>query len=175
MVNRGRGRGTFVSWSPANQQDIDSLNQAIQYYGASKGLCSYELETHRISEETARIFGIPRIIMYCFRRIQQSTHGNLFYAETYFPIEIELPVKKSSDARVLFGLIENYYASEPHQVTEEFSARTPNDKVRKALELSHGLPVLARKRVVRGENGQGIEYTVAYYRGDVCSFLNKYE
>lgn len=173
MVNRGRGKGTFVTWSPAEPEDIDSLNHAIQYYGARQGKCSYDMETGRIPAAMAQLFSLPTSLkMYCFTRLQESSSMNLFYAETYFPLEFELP--ENREASELFAIAENKRKQGQKQVIEEFSAQVPNAKVRRALEVSEDVPVLARKRVVLDEKGHGLEYTIAWYRGDVCSFLHNY-
>lgn len=171
MVNRGRGKGTFVTWSTTgNALGPDSLSRAVRYAGIQKGHCECHAEIRKIHPEIGLAFGLSSSQnMYCFKRIQKSSTMNLFYAETYYPGSLPLPELTSRSSRDLLSIAEEITKKEAVHVEEEIGAQIPSERICLILGITHNIPVLTRKRVVRGNNGKELEYTMAYYRSDLCS------
>jgi GntR family transcriptional regulator len=170
MVNRGRGRGTFVIWKPAITEELSTIRsfaEEMELHGRKPGTCHYLAGIEPMEERAASVFGLEaEKEMYCIRRVRTADDIKLVYMISYFPLE-------SEDQEPAEAFSQFVQRGLPHRVDEEFSAQIPDDDVRTSLNIPKTLPVLARKSVGYDENGRVMEYTLSYYRSDLYSYANR--
>ncbi|MEY8543721.1 GntR family transcriptional regulator [Dubosiella newyorkensis] len=176
MVNRGRGRGTFVIWKPAIKEtlsEVRSFTHEMELHGRVPGTSSYTVNREIIAEKAAKIFGLdPKEEMYCFRRVRTADDIKLVYMVSYFPLDTDLPFSEDKEQDPMFEKFDIVKTGKPKRVEEEFSAEIPSDEVRESLNIPKSLPVLARKRVTYDKNNNIIEYTISYYRSDLYTYMH---
>lgn len=175
MVYRGRGKGTFVCWNAARPRDMDSLNSSIKFHGVPRGTCVYEAEVRPVRAELCKTFGIPSSqVMYCFKRLQKTPTQNLYYAETYYPMDLSLPDLRSLPDAELLNLAEEKTRMQTAKVVEEIGVQIPGNRIRRILDIKGDVPILTRKRILKNKDDRELEFTICYYRGDVCSMLQSF-
>lgn len=176
MVNRGRGRGTFVIWKPAIKEklsEIRSFSHEMELHGRVPGTSSFTIDREEVAEKAAKIFDLdPHEEMYCFRRVRTADDVKLVYMVSYFPLDTDLPIHEEESTRSMYEKFEVIGTAKPKRVEEEFSAEIPSDEVRTSLNIPKSLPVLARKRISYDDQDHIIEYTISYYRSDLYTYMN---
>jgi len=68
--------------------------------------------------------------------------------------------------RSLFGVLEHDYGVTVHSVRRTFSAILPDDDVSQAMSLRPGAPVLYLEQISYQANGDAVEYSDVWVRGD---------
>lgn len=175
MVCRSRGRGTFVTWNGARLPGMDSLNASVKFYGTARGTCFYEAEVRTVRAELCRVFGIPASqTMYCFKRLQKTSTQNLYYAESYYPLDLSLPDLQTMSHEELLNLAEEKARIQTCRVVEEIGVQIPGNRIRRILNITGDVPVLLRKRILKNEQDRELEFTICYYRGDMCRLQQSY-
>ncbi|TGY65246.1 GntR family transcriptional regulator [Dubosiella muris] len=176
MVNRGRGRGTFVIWKPAIKEklsEIRSFSHEMELHGRVPGTSSFTIDREQVAEKAAKIFNLdPREEMYCLRRVRTADDVKLVYMVSYFPLDTDLPIREDNSTESMYEKFEVIGTGKPKRIEEEFSAEIPSDEVRNSLNIPKSLPVLARKRISFDEEDNIIEYTISYYRSDLYTYMN---
>ncbi len=176
MVNRGRGRGTFVIWKPAIKEklsEIRSFSHEMELHGRVPGTSSFTIDREQVAEKAAKIFNLdPREEMYCLRRVRTADDVKLVYMVSYFPLDTDLPIREDNSTESRYEKFEVIGTGKPKRIEEEFSAEIPSDEVRNSLNIPKSLPVLARKRISFDEEDNIIEYTISYYRSDLYTYMN---
>lgn len=176
MVNRGRGRGTFVIWKPAIKEKLSgirSFSHEMELHGRVPGTSSFTIDREQVAEKAAKIFNLdPREEMYCLRRVRTADDVKLVYMVSYFPLDTDLPIREDNSTESMYEKFEVIGTGKPKRIEEEFSAEIPSDEVRNSLNIPKSLPVLARKRISFDEEDNIIEYTISYYRSDLYTYMN---
>ena len=176
MVNRGRGRGTFVIWKPAIKEklsEIRSFSHEMELHGRVPGTSSFTIDREQVAEKAAKIFNLdPREEMYCLRRVRTADDVKLVYMVSYFPLDTDLPIREDNSTESMYEKLAVHGTGKPKRIEEEFSAEIPSDEVRNSLNIPKSLPVLARKRISFDEEDNIIEYTISYYRSDLYTYMN---
>lgn len=176
MVNRGRGRGTFVIWKPAIKEklsEIRSFSHEMELHGRVPGTSSFTIDREQVAEKAAKIFNLdPREEMYCLRRVRTADDVKLVYMVSYFPLDTDLPIREDNSTESMYEKFEVIGTGKPKRIEEEFSAEIPSDEVRNSLNIPKSLPVLTRKRISFDEEDNIIEYTISYYRSDLYTYMN---
>lgn len=162
MVNRGRGRGTFVIWKPGIQESLDeirSFTDEMMIHGRTPGLCSNTGKVGHPDETFIEAFGLdPNEKFYILKRVRTADDIKLVYMISCFPTQLEADYEGGSVYE---------YQGLPYRVEEEFSARLPQEDVIRALNIAKTQPVMVRSRIGYDQNGAISEYTLCYYRGDL--------
>lgn len=172
MVNRGRGRGTFVIWKPGISESLDeirSFTDEMMKHGRVPGSCSSSARVGHPDQALVDAFHLdPASKYYILRRVRTADDIKLVYMVSCFP-QIEQQEYEGGSIYEQQGL--------PVRVEEEFSARLPEEEVIRALNIAKTQPVMVRSRIGYDENGDVSEYTLCYYRGDLytCRHTANYE
>lgn len=169
MVNRGRGRGTFVIWKPAIKEPltgIRSFTDEMTANGRVPGTASCWSGFECMDERMASLFNVdPSEQMYCVKRVRTADDIKLVYMISYFPQETN--AGKPYEGGSLYkrqGL--------PNRVEEEFGAQLPDEDVLHSLNIPKTLPVVTRKRIGYDHKNEVIEYTLCFYRSDLYSYTH---
>ena len=169
MVNRGRGRGTFVIWKPAIRESLDgirSFTDEMSLHGRKPGITSYSGRLEKPDACLVDAFGLnPEQEYYILRRVRTADDIKLVYMVSCF-LQPQLEYEGGS-VYAKSGL--------PFRVDEEFGARLPNEDTVRMLNIAKTQPIMERRRISYDEHGDVTEYTLAYYRGDLytCTHTTK--
>ncbi|WP_297568347.1 GntR family transcriptional regulator [uncultured Faecalibaculum sp.] len=164
MVNRGRGRGTFVIWKPAVTEELTGIrgfSEEMQLHGRQPGTSSWHASMRHCPKQLVSAFGLdPEQEAYIVERVCTSDDIRLAYIVSCFP-------------RQSFSYLGGSVYEEtgtPVRIEEELLAQLPDDEVVTNLNIPRTLPVLVRRRVGFDRQGKIMEYSLAYYRSDLYSW-----
>lgn len=172
MVNRGRGRGTFVTWKPAVESppDIQSFSREMQCRGKMAGTVSVEFCREEVAPSLLKLFNLQHDeMLYCFKKVRMSNDIRLCFTKTYYPPDTEIHIEQET----LNGMIQEtprVAEFRKGRVDEEFIAQLPTEEVQQALRIPVNMPILTRKRYAYDTEGSLKEFTVSYYRGDLYTY-----
>ncbi len=177
MVNRERGKGTFVIWKPAIKEHLStirSFSHEMQLYGRVPGTRSFTIRKEPVDDSVAELFGLEgeEKELYCFRRVRTADDVKLVYIISYYPLDANIPLNSEAMGEAGYDSLAEFNIGTPERIEEEFSAEIPYNEVRKSLNISKTLPVLARKRISYNSRGEVMEYTIFYYRGDLYTYTH---
>lgn len=177
MVNRGRGKGTFVIWKPAIKEHLStirSFTHEMQLHGRVPGTTNFTIKKEEVDEAVAQIFNLHGADkeMYCFRRVRTADDVKLVYVISYFPLDTEIPGGEDVYNPAAYDQLAEFKIGTPARIEEEFSAEIPDDEVRTSLNIPKTQPVLARKRISYDAQDKIIDYTICYYRGDLYTYTH---
>ncbi len=168
LVQRGRGKGTFVIYRPKIKEElahIRSFTDEMIQLGRVPGICDLSITKEIPGEETCKNFGIEPEEMYCVKRVRTADGARVVYFVSYFPLELDLPMNLDTYSQSIYEMV-----GSPNRIDEEFSAILPTEEIQKALHVSKTQPILARKRISYDSNQNKMEYTMCYYHGGLFSY-----
>lgn len=164
MVNRGRGRGTFVIWKPAMSETLEGIRgftEEMRLHGRQPGTSSWHASTRACGRRMAAAFGLdPEQEAFVVERVCTADDIRLAYIISCFP---------DCGFSYLGGSVYEETGA-PARVEEELSAQLPDEEVVSSLNISRTLPVLVRKRLGFDSEGRVMEYSLTYYRSDLYSW-----
>lgn len=168
LVQRGRGKGTFVIYQPKIKEElahIRSFTDEMIQLGRVPGICDLSITKEIPDEDTQKNFGLGKEEMCCIKRVRTADGTRVVYFVSYFPLELNLPMDLDDYSQSVYAKI-----GYPSRIDEEFSAILPNEEIQKALRISKTQPILARKRISYDINQKQMEYTMCYYHGGLFSY-----
>jgi len=98
-------------------------------------------------------------------RVRGRTEEPFVYFVSYFHPRIGLSGDEDFK-RPLYEMLENDYSTIATLSKEEISAHTVEPRIADKLRVSHGSPVLLRKRFVFDQGERPIEYNLGYYKAE---------
>lgn len=173
LVKRGRGKGTFVTYCPAIKEElahIRSFTDEMKEQGRVPGTAFFSVTKEIPNARVREMFGLKEEEMYCISRVRTADEIRLVYFLSYFPLSLNLPLDESKYDQSLYEMLEKSTIGSPVRIDEEFSAILPTENVCKMLKISRYQPIFLRKRVSYDKNGNEMEYTLCFYRGDMFSY-----
>ena len=179
LVNEGflvrvHGRGTFVK-RPIVESSSSYINNFLQDM-MDKG---YSVRTELLS---GTLMPVPDQIqselalgagekVHCLRRRRSVNNEFLVVLETYLPAVLcpDL-LSKDLEGRSLYEILRTDYKLELDTAQESLEARIADPLVAGELSVEIGAPILFSIRRTKLGNGNPIEFTDSWYRGDRYSF-----
>ena len=170
MVKRGRGKGTFVIWQPAIEEELShimSFTKEMEHRNRIPGTQGLTVSIEPLPKE----FGShSQEDMYCIRRVRTADDIKLVYFVSYFPLSTNLPMDPKDYSESIYEILDFKGTGLPVRIEEKISAQIPDKEVRDALNIPKTLPVLVRQRLSYNQSNELIEYTTCYYRGDLYTY-----
>lgn len=169
LVQRGRGKGTFVIYRPKIKEElahIRSFTEEMIQLGRTPGICDLTITKEIPDEKMRKMFGLNEEEMYCIRRVRTADDVRIVYFVSYFPLTLDLPMNSEAYRQSVYEVLKEI----PSRIDEEFSAILPTEEIMKALRVSKTQPILARKRISYDVNQKQMEYTMCYYHGGLFSY-----
>lgn len=174
MVQRGRGKGTFVIWKQSIEEElshIKSFTDEMKSRNIVPGTASLSVEKVVVNEEISKEYNIPmNQEVYCIKRVRTADNVKLVYCISYFPLMTNLPMDPEAYEESIYKMLDYTGIGMPTKVDEKISAVLPSEEVVEALNIQKTLPVLLRERISFNEKGDLIEYSHLYYRGDLYKY-----
>ena len=175
MVKRGRGKGTFVIYREAIEEELNrvrSFTKEMESQGRVPGTQWTTLQIEKMSEGFSKDFGIYcQQEMYCLRRVRTADDIRVAYFVSYFPLSLNLPMDVNQIPESIYEQLDYIGIKTPGKIREKVKAILPNKEVAKALNIQDNQPILLRQRQSFDKQGNTIEYTNCYYRGDMYWYI----
>lgn len=174
MVKRGRGKGTFVIWQEGIEEELNhirSFTKEMEALGRMPGTQWVTIDKEVMDNEFAEGFTIqPKEEMYCVRRVRTADDVRIVYLVSYFPLSARLPMDPNQLPESIYEQLDYIGVGMPDRVKEKVKALLPSEEVAKALNIQQTQPVLLRMRESFDKEGNIIEFTRCYYRGDLYTY-----
>ena len=174
MVKRGRGKGTFVIWQEGIEEELNhirSFTKEMEALGRKPGTQWVTIDKEVMDNEFAKGFTIqPKEEMYCVRRVRTADDVRIVYLVSYFPLSARLPMDPNQLPESIYEQLDYIGVGMPDRVKEKVKALLPSEEVAKALNIQQTQPVLLRMRESFDKEGNIIEFTRCYYRGDLYTY-----
>lgn len=175
LVNRGRGRGTFVIWQSPKQKEEAYEDEHWRIHPCKKKqgeLVFQQIVREYPPEEIIGEFNLPEEqMMYCQVQIFGSDNIPLSFSKTWYAgsekvQEKEGPVSRSEIHQRLL----NHVNENQRHYEESLRAMIPDQEVRAALRISDEVPVLCRTRKTTDGARRLLSIELDYSRGDMSSY-----
>ncbi len=177
LVERGRGKGTFVSYKPKIEEElhhIRSFTKEMESLGYQPGTSWINLTKETLDSKAANRFDVKSDQeMYCLRRVRTADDIKMMYIVSYFPLETNLKMDSLTES-VYEALEQSGYGS-PHTIVEKIGASLPDEEICRRLEIDGDQAILTRQRKSYDKEGGLMELTMCYYRGDMYNYVIRTE
>lgn len=174
MVKRGRGKGTFVIWQKGIEEDlshIKSFTEEMISRNRVPGTQSLSISKVLVDDAISKEYGISKKEeMYCVKRVRTADDIRMVFFISYFPLSTNLPLDPSVYKESIYEMLDYSGTGSPVKIEEKISAVLPNAEICEALNISPTLPVLMRERISFNADGELMEYTHCFYRGDLYKY-----
>lgn len=173
MVQRARGKGTMVIYQKQIEEYLTSIrsftNEMLER-NMQPGTKSAHISIEKTDQHLAEIFHVEEgVPIYRLERIRTGDGIPIVVFHTYLSMRLNLPLEDDLYMGSLYEILEEK-GCEPVHVTEKFDCMIPNEHICESLNIEKLQPVLRRIRLAYDMNGEIVEYTIGYYRGDRYSY-----
>jgi GntR family transcriptional regulator len=179
VLNREKGRGTFVSRSKLEQKNIMSFSEAVRQKGLLPSAIVLHFGSEEADAEIAEALGLKGgEKVYVLKRLRLASQVPVGIEEDFIPQRYCPGLEKFDLTASLYRLIKEEYSYSVNFVDNIIEASRPAREERELLEMSGGIPVIRVTGVNYTESGIKLFYERAAYRSDEykCSmriYVNK--
>jgi GntR family transcriptional regulator len=167
ILNREKGRGTFVSRSKLEQKNIMSFSEAVR----QKGLVPYakvlrfdSVETSADVKEALGLMDDEKV--YVLKRLRLASLVPVGIEEDFIPQKYCTGLGKLDLTGSLYRIIKEVYSYSINYVDNVIEASRPTREEKELLELSSGIPVIRVTGVNYTDSGIRLFYERSVYRSD---------
>ncbi|WP_327025729.1 GntR family transcriptional regulator [Micromonospora sp. NBC_01739] len=172
LLKQTRGKGTFVRGQMLEQefaQELISTAQSLDREGVEYQTQVLSARVIQAPSHIAAHLGLPAddLSVLAIRRTRSVAGEVVYLLDNYLPTVLcpDLSPQVLQD-RSLFGVLEHDYGVTVDSVRRTFSAILPGDEVSDAMSLRPGVPVLYLEQISYQSNGDAVEYSDVWVRGD---------
>lgn len=179
VLNREKGRGTFVSKSKLEQKNIMSFSEAVRQKGLVPSAKVLHFDRAEAEADIAEALGLKGgEQVYVLKRLRLASQVPIGIEEDFIPVRYCPGLEKFDLTSSLYRLIKEEYSYSVHYVDNVVEASRPSKEERESLDLSAGIPVIRITSVNYTESGIKLFYERAAFRSDEykCSmriYVNK--
>jgi GntR family transcriptional regulator len=175
LVNRMKGKGTFVAGPKLSEhliQSLTSLHEDLAARGERLDTKVLRLEEQPVSAHVAEELRLPESERIVLLERLRFLHGEpLVVTTAHMPYAMCAPILGlDMSARSLFETYEHELGFTLHRGTRAVEARVAGRDIAHQLGISEGAPVLVFSGVTYVADGRPIEYFVGIHRGDRSRF-----
>jgi len=167
VLNRERGRGTFVSRSKLEQKNIMSFSEAVRQKGlvpSAKVLNFISVEADAGMMDVLGLRDIEKV--YVLKRLRLASFIPVGIEEDFIPQKYCPGLERFDLTGSLYRLIKEEYSYSINYVDNVVEASRPTREERELLEMSSGVPVIRVAGVNYTESGIKLFRERAVYRSD---------
>ncbi|WP_338780365.1 phosphonate metabolism transcriptional regulator PhnF [Metabacillus sp. FJAT-52054] len=178
ILERKRGRGTFVSAPKLNQEltGITSFTEQMAEQGKKPETMIISFERTAASKQAAKELGLTQNEeMYKVKRIRLADGEAMAYETLYMPVHLFPDMTKKHAEGSIYHYIESDCCMPIQYGKQELEAAEAGKKAAEALKLAEGAPVLKIQRTSFTADHQPVEYTKTIYRGDRYKYVMELE
>lgn len=179
VLNREKGRGTFVSRSKLEQKNIMSFSEAVKRKGLVPSTKVLHFSCDEADEELQTILDLKSgEKVYVLRRLRLASGTPVGIEEDFIPEKYCPSLSKFDLTTSLYKLIKEEYSFEISNVDNIIEASKPTKEERELLEITATVPVLKVTGLNCTETGIKLFHERSVYRSDEykCSmriYVNK--
>ncbi|MFC1491710.1 GntR family transcriptional regulator [Nitrospinota bacterium] len=168
LVDRRRGHGTFVTKTFRNPEQIKLTGIIEQSYSYSETRLLLSVEDVSPSPQIEEFFGLSKQDHITrIRRIRMGENTPYCYITHYLPVNLAKKVRPSDILhRSMLDIIKKRIHLPPVKIHQTLEARTADNEVAGYLSIKMLDPVLYVETFVYGHEGEPIEHSQTYYRGN---------
>ncbi|AZB41880.1 phosphonate metabolism transcriptional regulator PhnF [Bacillus sp. FJAT-42376] len=178
ILERKRGRGTFVSAAKLNQEltGITSFTEQMAEQGKKPETKVLSFEQTSSSKQAAKELGLDQDEeIYKVKRIRLADGEAIAYETLYMPVRLFPDMTKKHAEGSIYDYIENQCGLPIQYGKQELEAAEAGKKAADALKLDEGAPVLKIQRTSFTPDHTAVEYTKTIYRGDRYKYVMELE
>lgn len=170
LLERRQGSGTYVRARPL-EQTIDRVlgfTDEARSLGFQPGTRLLEVREESAGEEERAALGLPAgVTVLSVTRLRTADGVPLAIqratlSPAYAGLSLDLLRRRES----LYETLREQFGVVPHHARQTVTARLPDERERRWLDVGPHQPVLALERISRSEDGEAFEYVRSAYRGD---------
>lgn len=179
VLNREKGRGTFVSRSKIEQRNIMSFSDTVKTKGLVPSTRVLHFSKEEAGEEVRTILDLKSgEKIYVLRRLRLASGTPVGIEEDFIPEKYCPELEKFDLTSSLYMLIKEEYSYAISNVDNVIEAAKPTKEEREQLEITGSMPVLRVTGVNFTEAGVKLFHEHSVYRSDEykCSmriYVNK--
>lgn len=171
---RQRGRGSFVAEPKVNQtlsHTEDRFNQQLQAQGKKGSIILKKVEVVPAKGSKKERFNLKENDpIQKIKRVRLSDNEITQYEVAYVPWEIAPGLKKEDLETSLYHTLKTAYDISIYKTTELVEITLADKDISQHLECDVGQPCFYIETVAEDKDGQVIEFSRSYFRGDKTSF-----
>jgi GntR family transcriptional regulator len=179
VLNREKGRGTFVSHSKLEQKNIMSFSEAVRRKGLEPSTRVLHFSSDAAGEDLQEVLGLKNgEKVYVLRRLRLAGGTPVGIEEDFIPVKYCPDMEDFDLTGSLYKLIKEQYSHEITYVDNVVEAARPTKEERELLEIPPSVPVLRVTGLNYTETGIKLFHERSTYRSDEykCSmriYVNK--
>jgi GntR family transcriptional regulator len=167
VLNREKGRGTFVSRCKLEQKNIMSFSEYARQKGFAPSARVLRFESGDADAEVSEALGLKGgEKIYALRRLRLASLVPVGIEEDYIPQRYCPGLEKLDLTSSLYKLIKDGYSYSVNYVDNVVEASRPTREERELMEMGAGVPVLRIASVNYTESGIRLFYERSVYRAD---------
>ncbi len=172
IIQQSHGKGTYVGSAILEQNwayKLTTTSEELNWQGIPFITKVLELKQKNVRDE--RILGIlqlrPDEDVILLRRLRLISDLPVVLHETYFPAALYPDLLKIDfSTATMTGTLENTYNLNIAKADHAISAIYADRSIASLLGMNHGEPIIYDEHVLFDLNGQVLELTKGYFRGD---------
>jgi GntR family transcriptional regulator len=168
LLNRERGRGTYVTKTPANPKKIKLTGIIGQGFPNEEKHRLLSVEDVSPPSHVEQFFGLSgqgRLTR--IRRLRLEKKTPYCFTMNYLPVDLAKKVTHDDILnQSMLNIIKKRFRHPVGKINQTFEARTADNEVAEHLLIGILDPVLYVETFVYGTDGKGIEFSQIYYRGN---------
>ena len=171
LVERRQGSGTYVRSRPL-EQTVDRVlgfTDEARSLGFQPGTRLLEVREELAGDDERTALGLPAgVKVLSVTRLRTADGAPLaIQRATLAPAYAGLSLDLLRSRESLYETLRAQFGVVPHHARQTVTARLPDERERRWLEVGPHQPVLALERISRSEDGEVFEYVRSAYRGDL--------
>ena len=177
LLNRERGKGTFVSLNKIGQdlQQLMGFTELMNRNGMTASAKILEVTVKDPNPKIKEILMIPKGEQVV--KVQRLRFGDkepLIIEKSYFVRSIFQPLLKHDlENQSIYDILYKETALRLGEATQDIEATVAGPVESKAFGIEFGSPLLLMKRIIMLKDGSPFEYSEDYYRSDKLKFTVK--
>ena len=167
VLNRQKGKGTFVCKAKFEQRNIMSFSAMVRERGLEPATRLLDFSRDVLQPEIGSLLGIEenRQLFY-LKRLRLAGSMPVGIEEVYLPQSLYPGLEQMDLTSSLYGLIKEKYLYAIHHVDSSIEAAMPTEEERKVLGTDAGIPVLRIISQYYSTEDRKLFYEKSAYRSD---------
>ncbi len=167
VLNREKGRGTFVSHSKLEQKNIMSFSEYVRRKGMEPSTRVLHFSCDAAAEDLQEALGLRDVErIYVLKRLRLADNVPVAIEEVFIPAKYCPGMEQHDLTGSLYKLIKEQYSHEISYVDNVVEAARPTKEERELLEAAVSIPMLKITSLNYTETGIKLFYERSAYRAD---------
>lgn len=174
-LERTQGRGTFVADKKVHQtlsQTVKRYVDQVEVQGKTAEIILIDLSVIPASETIQLALGVPsNDPIQKIERVRKANHSPTQYEISYIPWSIAPGITKEQAETSLYNALKQDFQVAIAKTTEHIELTLSDESTSHYLDSEIGLPCFYIETIAEDQDGNKIEYSQSYFRGDKTNFV----